>query len=105
MGKVRQHVIDHIVNGSKIASSVSTDHLITAGVSNWGGSALAAALFILHQCPVHSRYAGRGKDRERVASFEEVLNTVDKVSLFYCHISSIISPLILMKLIALGLVA
>ena len=75
MGKVHQRVVDHIDNGSIIASSVSTDHLITAGVSNWGGSALAAALFIVHQCPVHSRYVGRGK----VASFEEVLNTVDKV--------------------------
>lgn len=78
MGKVRQRVIDHIDHGPNIASSVATDHLITAGVSNWGGSALAAALFILNQCPVHSRYTRRGAGNEVVVSFEDVLNTLEK---------------------------
>ena len=81
MGKVRQRVIDHIDHGPNIASSVATDHLITAGVSNWGGSALAAALFILNQCPVHSRYTRRGAGNEVVVSFEDVLNTLEKVTI------------------------
>lgn len=60
MGKVHQRVIEHIQNGRIIASAVATDHLVTAGVSNWGGSALVAALHVLNQCPVHSWYARRG---------------------------------------------
>lgn len=80
MGKVRERVIELIDNGPKIASSVSTDQLITAGVSNWGGSALAAALFVLHQCPVHSTYARRRVQKESVVSFDEVLNSLEKVT-------------------------
>lgn len=79
MGKVRQRVIEHIENGPQIASNVTTDHLITAGVSNWGGSALAAALFVLSQCPVHSWYARRGVGEEKEVSLEDVLNSVEKV--------------------------
>ena len=82
MGKVRQRVIEHIENGPQIASNVTTDHLITAGVSNWGGSALAAALFVLSQCPVHSWYARRGVGKEREVSLEDVLNSVEKVRCF-----------------------
>ena len=82
MGKVRQRVIEHIENGTQIASNVTTDHLITAGVSNWGGSALAAALFVLSQCPVHSWYARRGVGKEREVSLEDVLNSVEKVRCF-----------------------
>ena len=83
MGKVRQRVIKHIENGPQIASNITTDHLITASVSNWGGSALAAALFVLSQCPVHSWYARRGVGKEREVSMEDVLNTVDKVRCFF----------------------
>lgn len=79
MGKVHKQVIDHIQNGQEIASAVTTDHLITAGVSNWGGSALVAALAVLNQCPVHSRYARRGVGTDRVASKKEVLNTLEMV--------------------------
>ena len=82
MGKVRQRVIEHIENGTQIASNVTADHLITAGVSNWGGSALAAALFVLSQCPVHSWYARRGVGKEREVSLEDVLNSVEKVRSF-----------------------
>lgn len=79
MGKAHKQVIDHIDNGQQIASAVTTDHLITAGVSNWGGSALVAALYILSQCPVHSRYAGRGVGTDRIISKEDVLKTVETV--------------------------
>ena len=80
MGKVQQKVIEHIENGRNIASTVATDHLITAGVSNWGGSALVAALRVLNQCPVHSRYARRVAGTDGVSvSEEDVLITVEMV--------------------------
>ena len=80
MGKVHQQVIEHIQNGQNIASTVATDHLVTAGVSNWGGSALVAALRILNQCPVHSRYARRGAGTDGVSvPKEDVLITVEMV--------------------------
>jgi hypothetical protein len=37
----------NITNGDQIACRVPTDHLIVAGVSNWGAYALAAGIFIL----------------------------------------------------------
>ena len=80
MGKVKQKVIEHIQNGRNIACAIATDHLVTAGVSNWGGSALVAALHVLNQCPVHSRYVGRGVGTDGVdMSKEDVLNTVEMV--------------------------
>ena len=80
MGKVHQQVIEHIQNGRNIASTVATDHLVTAGVSNWGGSALVAALRVLNQCPVHSRYARRGTGTDGVSICkEDVLITVEMV--------------------------
>ena len=79
MGKLHQRVVEHVQNGATIASIVPADHLITAGVSNWGGSALAAALFILNQCPVHSRYVRRGVGNECFVPVEQVLNTVKQV--------------------------
>lgn len=88
MGKVQKRVIDCIQNGRAIASTITTDHLITAGVSNWGGSALVAALSILSQCPVHSRYARRGVGQDRVISIENVLNTVEMVMILVNHLKS-----------------
>jgi hypothetical protein len=49
MGKVRSYVIDSVNNGNKICAAFNTDFLIIAGVSNWGGHALSAALSILTQ--------------------------------------------------------
>ena len=47
MGKVYNSVVAHIPNGKTIASTVSTDHLIVAGTSNWGAWGLVAALSLL----------------------------------------------------------
>lgn len=47
MGKIKPYVTNHVYNGKKICASVITDFLIIAGVSNWGGHALSAALSIL----------------------------------------------------------
>ena len=81
MGKVHQRVVDGITNGRHIATTVATDHLITSGVSNWGGSALVAALAILNQCPVHSLFVRRGIVPDTPVRTEEVLNTVKMVLL------------------------
>lgn len=47
MGKVRAYIIDSLYNGKRICAAASADYLIPAGVSNWGGHALAAALSIM----------------------------------------------------------
>ena len=44
MGKIRPYVIDTVHKGEQICAVFDTDILIIAGVSNWGGHALAAAL-------------------------------------------------------------
>lgn len=47
MGLVRDLAAGLVNNGDKIVSTVATDFLITAGVSNWGAWGLAAALSVL----------------------------------------------------------
>ncbi|XP_029453650.1 D-glutamate cyclase, mitochondrial isoform X2 [Rhinatrema bivittatum] len=56
MGKVKEAVKQHIAGGEVIACDVEADFAITAGVSNWGGYAVACALYILNTCDVHERY-------------------------------------------------
>ncbi|XP_003787035.1 D-glutamate cyclase, mitochondrial isoform X1 [Otolemur garnettii] len=56
MGKVKEAVKKHIRNGDVIACDVAADFAVIAGVSNWGGYALACALYILNSCEVHRRY-------------------------------------------------
>lgn len=53
MGKLAWgDIARHVANGEKIACRVPTDHLVMAGVSNWGGYALAAGIYVLGgQCP------------------------------------------------------
>ncbi|KAA0711358.1 D-glutamate cyclase, mitochondrial [Triplophysa tibetana] len=60
MGKVQAAVKAHMPNGSLIACNVAADFAITAGVSNWGGYAVACALYVLNLCPLHCRYLQRG---------------------------------------------
>ncbi len=50
MGKISAEVIArNIPNGSAVACRTAADHLIVAGVSNWGGYALAAGVAHLRQ--------------------------------------------------------
>ncbi|XP_057200705.1 D-glutamate cyclase, mitochondrial isoform X2 [Triplophysa rosa] len=60
MGKVQAAVKAHMPNGSLIACNVAADFAITTGVSNWGGYAVACALYVLNLCPIHRRYLQRG---------------------------------------------
>ncbi|PAB59048.1 DUF4392 domain-containing protein [Anaeromicrobium sediminis] len=47
MGKVTSFVVNSVNKGGQICANTATDYLIVAGVSNWGGHALVAALSIL----------------------------------------------------------
>lgn len=47
MGKVTSFVTNFVNKGNQICASTGTDYLILAGVSNWGGHALAGALSLL----------------------------------------------------------
>jgi hypothetical protein len=50
MGKVPPEIIArNVPNGERIACRVPTDHLIVAGVSNWGAYALAAGVAVLRR--------------------------------------------------------
>ncbi|XP_072195096.1 D-glutamate cyclase, mitochondrial isoform X2 [Excalfactoria chinensis] len=59
MGKVKDAVKKHIKNGDVIACDVAADFAVVAGVSNWGGYAIACALYILRTCEIHDRYLRR----------------------------------------------
>jgi hypothetical protein len=48
MGNIYDSISKNIPFGAKIASKVKADHLITAGVSNWGGFAISYALKLLN---------------------------------------------------------
>ena len=48
MGKIpHETIVKNIPNGDLIHCRVPTDHLIVAGVSNWGAYALAAGIFVV----------------------------------------------------------
>lgn len=47
MGKVESLIVNYVDKGNQICASVSTDYLIVAGVSNWGGHAITGALSLL----------------------------------------------------------
>ncbi|NWV50399.1 GLUCM protein, partial [Daphoenositta chrysoptera] len=59
MGKVKEAVKKHIKNGDVIACNVEADFTVVAGVSNWGGYAIACALSVLRSCEIHDRYLRR----------------------------------------------
>ena len=44
MGKFKSNIIKYVTFGKDIACDIKTDYCITAGVSNWGAEAIAAAL-------------------------------------------------------------
>ncbi|XP_072424171.1 D-glutamate cyclase, mitochondrial isoform X7 [Chiloscyllium punctatum] len=56
MGKVKEAVKKYINNGDLIACDVEADFTVIAGVSNWGGYAVACGLYILNSCAIHERY-------------------------------------------------
>ncbi|XP_070835182.1 D-glutamate cyclase, mitochondrial isoform X2 [Chaetodon trifascialis] len=84
MGKLKEKVKAQMPNGSLIACDVPADYAITAGVSNWGGYAVACGLYLLHTCPTHQRYLKKGLGLECTTPQEQLqdwtanLPSVDK---------------------------
>ncbi|XP_003509740.1 D-glutamate cyclase, mitochondrial [Cricetulus griseus] len=81
MGTVKEAVKKYIRNGEVIACDVEADFAVIAGVSNWGGYALACALYILNSCDIHERYLRRAVGPSRVAveqSWTQALPSVAK---------------------------
>jgi hypothetical protein len=65
MGKIPWRTINrNIPNGGLIACRVPTDHLIVAGVSNWGGYALAAGVALLRKAPLPADVFDTERERE-----------------------------------------
>ena len=86
LGKVVEKVRKYVSNGSTIGCVTPADHVVMAGVSNWGGYALAAALHLVTSCPVHRRYKQRGVDVDKPLELikkSPLLPSDEQVS-FYC---------------------
>ena len=67
MGKVLENIHKSIANADKIACVIPADHLIAAGVSNWGGYALAAGAAL---CRVeHTLEGSQSDDSDLVADW------------------------------------
>ncbi|KAI3367993.1 hypothetical protein L3Q82_026816 [Scortum barcoo] len=86
MGKVKEKVKSQMPNGSLVACDVPADYAVTAGVSNWGGYAVACGLYLLHTCPSHQRYLKKGlgldntPPREQLQDWTANLPSVNKMS-------------------------
>ncbi|XP_029340223.1 D-glutamate cyclase, mitochondrial isoform X3 [Mus caroli] len=80
MGKVKEAVKKHIRNGDVIACDVEADFAVIAGVSNWGGYALACALYILNSCQVHERYLRRATGPSRGAGEQSWIQALPSVT-------------------------
>ncbi|XP_071770386.1 D-glutamate cyclase, mitochondrial [Centroberyx gerrardi] len=68
MGKLKEKVKNLMPKGGLIACDIAADYAITAGVSNWGGYAVACGLYLLHTCPSHLRYLWKGLGLEPTTS-------------------------------------
>ena len=81
MGRVYRSVVKNIPLGETIACSVSADYLIVAGVSNWGGYAVACGLFVASNSPFHWRYRNHAINADQPPQFDlhKFLPTTDQV--------------------------
>ena len=82
MGKVIGKVKEYIPLGETIACVVPSDFLIAAGVSNWGGYAVAMGLYLASSCQLHWRYRNHGINTESPPKLQvsEILPTAEQVS-------------------------
>jgi hypothetical protein len=83
MGKLPGGLIARTVpNGEKIACITSCDHLVVAGVSNWGAYGLMAALAVLHApwSPVIARFLTAERDLAITKAIVEKAGAVDGVT-------------------------
>ena len=81
MGKVYDSIVKNIPLGETIGCCVSADFLIAAGVSNWGGYALACGLYIASNSPFHWRYRNRAVNADQPPQFSvhKFLPTAEQV--------------------------
>ena len=81
MGKVPHDVIRrNVPGGDRIACRVATDHLIVAGVSNWGGYALAAGVALLRGATLPAELFDAEREREILRVMVEAGPLVDGVA-------------------------
>lgn len=80
MGSLPRHIIEEdIPNGPLVAATTPTDHLIVAGVSNWGGYGLVAAMAALQPDKRDQllKYLNRETDLALMKAMVEVGQAVD----------------------------
>jgi hypothetical protein len=81
MGKISWDVIRrNIPGGAKIACRVPTDHLIVAGVSNWGAYGLAAGVYALRGRPLPAELCDIERERQLLQIMVERGPLVDGVT-------------------------
>jgi hypothetical protein len=83
MGKLPAGLIARSVpNGEQIACITSCDHLVVAGVSNWGAYGLMAALAVLHPgwSPVLARFLTAERDLATTRAIVAKTGAVDGVT-------------------------
>src|SRR5262249_9775920 len=80
MGSLPRDIVEHdIPNGPLIAATTRTDHLIVAGVSNWGAYGLLAAIASLRPelAPKLLRHFTRETEHRILAAAVEVGQAID----------------------------
>jgi hypothetical protein len=83
MGRLPAGLIARTVpNGERIACVTSCDHLIVAGVSNWGAYGLMAALAVVHEpwSPVMARFLAAECDAALTVAIVDKAGAVDGVT-------------------------
>ncbi|XP_019849312.1 PREDICTED: UPF0317 protein C14orf159, mitochondrial-like [Amphimedon queenslandica] len=82
LGRVRDKVNKYMNGGPQYGCDISSDYVILSGVSNWGGYALSSGLYLLANCPVHSRYVKRGVnvDEKNASSIADFIPTDHQAS-------------------------
>jgi hypothetical protein len=83
MGKLPDGLIARTVpNGERIACITSCDHLVVAGVSNWGAYGLMAALAVLHDAwsPTIAKFLTAERDFAITRAIVEKAGAVDGVT-------------------------
>lgn len=81
MGKVHDKIVESVPFGESIASSISCDYLITCGVSNWGGFAIASGLQVLSHCPIFQRFKHHGLEKSLDVKFEDLVLSKKQVQI------------------------
>ncbi|XP_041071191.1 D-glutamate cyclase, mitochondrial isoform X1 [Carcharodon carcharias] len=79
MGKVKEDVKKYIHNGDLIACNVEADFTVIAGVSNWGGYAVACGLYILNNCTIHERYLRKAVGFPKTSEMDEYISALPTV--------------------------